>query len=161
MIIGCGLCPDQDNRWEQDLPPNRAQQALDAHQAAHHGITPPTPDPDHVPQPVTQLAHVDWWTSAIDAIARLARESMRTGEPFTVFEVARYGVGEPINTRTDWGKLTRDAAHQGLIEHAKDAAGHELSTRSARPATKGSLVALWVAGPAITGRPSTRRSDSA
>lgn len=160
MIFKCLICPDQDKRWEQDLPADRGQKALDAHQQAHHGVLPPAPDPDHVPQPVQQLAHVDWWTHAIDGIAQLARESLRTGEPFTVYEVTKYGVGEPSNPRTDWGKVTRDAEHQQLIIHATDGEGRHLAGPSKRPGVNGSLVSLWRPGPAVTGkRPS--RSDTA
>lgn len=164
MIVGCTLCPDQESRWEQDLPADRAQQALDAHQQRQHSdlVSKPELDPEpHVPVPVQQLANADWWTQAIDGIGKLAQESLRTGEPFTVYDIARHGIGEPANPRTDWGKLTRDAQHLRLIAHATDSEGRELTTRSHRPATKSSLVFQWVAGPAITGRPSASRSHSA
>jgi hypothetical protein len=156
-------CTEAPCGWEVDFPdgPDAAQRGLDRHREFRHDIAPPAVEAPHVPVPVKQLAHVDWRTQALDALAQLARGSLRTGEPFTVFEVAKYGVGEPINPQYDWGKLTRDAAHLGLIQHATDADGHELSTRSARPATKGSLVSLWGPGHAITGHRSTPRSDTA
>lgn len=163
MTIARCLVDPSKCQWEVDFAdgPAAADRGLQRHKERSHPETlpvePAAPSEPHVPQPLPQLASVDWWAQVIDGIARLARESLRTGEPFTVFEVARFGVGEPVNPQYDWGKATRDAVHLELIEHATDSEGRELATRSPRPATKGSLVSLWRPGPAIAG---TRRTRS-
>lgn len=158
-------CTHTDCNWEVDIPGDEfaADAARVRHEARRHLSTPPSTPLHQLGQPaepIAQLANVDWWARAIDGLTQLARESMATGEPFTIYEVSRFGVGEPLNPRTDWGKFARDAEHLRLIVHARDEKGRELSTRSVRPATKGSLVALWQPGPAITGAPKTR-SDTA
>jgi hypothetical protein len=166
MTIARCLVDRSKCQWEVDFAdgPAAADRGLERHKARCHPETMPTeptePVEPHVPQPLQQLANVDWWTQVMDGIAQLARESLRTGEPFTVFEVARFGVSEPINPQYDWGKATRDAVHLELIVHATDGEGRELSTRSPRPATKGSLVSLWRPGPAITGTPKTRSQSA-
>lgn len=96
-------------------------------------------------EPIRQFPSVEWRTRALDAIAQLAAAK----STFTIFEIAEYGVGEPPAPRTDWGRLTRDAQDFGLIKHAKDSAGRDLTARSQRPATKNSLVFVWTAGKAI------------
>lgn len=167
MTIARCLVDPSSCVWEVDFPagPAAADRGLQRHKERRHPDAVPADEAassePRVPQPVPQLANVDWRTQSLDGIAQLARDSMRTGEPFTVFEVEKFGVGEPINPRYDWGKLTRDAVHLELIEHARDSEGHELSTRSPRPATKGSLVSLWRAGPTITGRRPAKRSETA
>lgn len=162
MTIARCLVDRSKCQWEVDFTdgPAAADRGLQRHKELRHPETlhvePSEPQVPHVPQPMQQLANVDWWAQVMDGIARLAAESLRSGEPFTVFEVARFGVGEPINPQYDWGKATRDAVHLELIEHATDSEGRELSTRSPRPATKGSLVSLWRPGPAIAGRRQVR-----
>lgn len=78
---------------------------------------------------VEQLADVDWWTRAIDAIA-----AQPAGRRFTLYEVCGH-LGEPP-TVNGWQNLPRDAKHLGLIVKV---AGVE----SKRPGTRQSMTGLW------------------
>jgi hypothetical protein len=82
-----------------------------------------------VPEGVHQLATVDWWTQAIDAIA-----SYQPGARFTIYEACSH-LGEPP-TSNGWQSLARDAHHLGLV---RDVGG----VNSKRPGTKGSKTTLW------------------
>lgn len=81
------------------------------------------------PERVTQLADVDWWTQAIDAIA-----AQPAGSKFTLYEVCAH-LDEPPRSN-GWQQLARDAHHLGLVE---DVGG----VNSKRPGTKGSKTTLW------------------
>jgi hypothetical protein len=150
-IAKCTIgCP-----WEFDVPGDEfaADEARVRHESLRCPNRVPSTSAASLParvlgepvEPVRQLPSVEWRTRALDALVQLAA----TKATFTVFEIAEYGVGEPPAPRTDWGKLTRDAEHMGFIRHARDNEGRELSARSQRPATKGSLVSVWTAGKAI------------
>lgn len=79
--------------------------------------------------PIRQLADVDWWTQAIDAIA-----SYQPGARFTIYEACAH-LDEPP-TAGGWAQLARDAKHLDLI---RDVGG----VNSKRPGTKGSKTTLW------------------
>jgi hypothetical protein len=81
------------------------------------------------PERVVQLADVDWWTQAIDAIA--AQPAKRR---FTIYEVCAH-LDEPP-TGNGWQNLTRDAHHLGLIEKVG-------GVESKRPGTRQSMTGLW------------------
>lgn len=141
---GCG--------WEVDVPGDEfdADAGRVRHEQQRCPNRPATPsEPSHTlgepAQPIRQFPSNEWRTKALDALADLARTRPR----FTIYEVVELGVGEPPNPSKDWGILTRDAEHMGLIKHARDDTGREMSERSKRPATKGSLVFVWTAGKAI------------
>lgn len=134
-IASCYLCP-----WEIDILGGQesADRARDRHVVLRHGQTTPETTSGVAPAPSTRDS-ADWRTQALDAIAQLAA----TGREFTVYEVAELGVPEPPNPQTDWGLLTRDARHLGLIDPVKNEDGSPKAVESKRPATKGSLVKVW------------------
>lgn len=139
-IIGCSHCT-----WEQEIlgSQSAAERARDRHVALRHPNA-IVDDPDALPmaaqaQLIASHASADWRTQALTVIEKLAA----TGHPFTVFDVAHYGVPEPPDPAHDWGRLARDARHIGLIEPVKDEAGDDKAVPSKRPETKGSLVKLW------------------
>lgn len=145
-IASCGLCP-----WQVEFAtPAAAVKGRDRHERLRHPSDALTARQD-IPEDerrIPQLASADWRLQALEALRRLARERAE----FTVYDVADFGVGQPLRPQFDWGKLTRDAAHLGLIRHALDADGREKSTRSKRPGTKSSP------GRGLDGRPRGREA---
>ena len=131
--------------WEVDVFGTReaADRARDRHIALRHPGS-IVSDPDDISRPaqaqlIPSLASADWRTQALAAVEKLAA----TGHPFTIFDVAHYGVEEPPDPAHDWGRLARDARHLGLIEPVKDEAGDDKAVPSKRRETKGSLVKVW------------------
>lgn len=128
--------------WDQDIFGDQAaaDRARDRHIALRHPDA-VVDDPDALPQTpmLPTLASANWRTQALTAVEQLAA----TGHPFTIFDVAHYGVTEPPDPAHDWGRLARDARHMGLIEPVKDEAGFDRAVPSKRPETKQSLVKLW------------------
>lgn len=145
-IASCRLCP-----WEvQFNNADAAAKGRERHEQMRHP-SPALTAPQDIPEDerrIPQLASADWRLQALEALRRLAQERAE----FTVYDVADFGVGQPLRPQFDWGNLTRDAAHLGLIKHAVDESGHEKATRSKRPGTKSSLVAVWTAGHAVRRR---------
>lgn len=116
--------------WEQYREDaGEAAKLREHHELLRHpdvyGAATNQPPPEHV----TQLADVDWWTQAIDAIA-----SYQPGARFTIYEACAH-LGEPPKAN-GWQQLARDAHHLGLVE---DVGG----VNSKRPGTKGSKTTLW------------------
>lgn len=123
LVASCGLCP-----WQILVFTDEEKQRKETtHTEQRH--------PEHVPtgtveRPVQQIATVDWWNRAIDAIA-----SQPPGSVGTLYEWCAH-VPEPLNPKSQWGQLARDAEHLSLIKHV----GY---TQSKRPETKGSATGMW------------------
>ena len=84
-------------------------------------------------QPPMQLSSTTFREQALAAIRTLAE----TGRPFAIAEAHDLVTIEPVNPRTAWPAVTREAARLGFIEWAGSYADSPLAT------TKGSAVKLW------------------
>lgn len=155
IVVRCGQCP-----WEMQVFEHEAHARLTAHEKLRHPESVPPSAPMTAEEQehwrVPQMSTADWELRALDAIVHLAADRAE----FTLYEISDYGVGEPINPRCDWGQLTRTAEHLQLIKQARHADGSQKFTRSKRPASKGSAVAVWTAGPGLP-RHQQRRSHTA
>ena len=117
-------------QWEQYRDDaEAARKAREHHEMLRHPDVYGAATNQPPPEQVHQLADVDWWTQAIDAIA-----SYQPGARFTIYEACSH-LGEPPNAN-GWQNLTRDAKHLGLIVKVGGA-------ESKRPGTRQSMTGLW------------------
>lgn len=143
-LATCPRCPN----WEVDVVgDDAARRVEDKHKERLH--------PELVANPAARFVRneprgdsSEWRTVALDALAQLAT----TRPQFTVYEVAELGVPEPPDPAHDWGSLTRHAKHLGLIKSVTNDDGTPKAVHSKRPATRGSLVKVWQAGPGAAAR---------
>lgn len=142
-LATCPLCPE----WEVDvIGPDAARRIEDKHKDRKHPeLRAAAPSPS---RSSTSRDSGAWRTQALDALAQLSA----TRPHFTVYEVAELGVDEPPDPAHDWGFLTRDAKHLGVIAPVRNEDGTPKAVESKRPATRGSLVKVWQAGPAAAAR---------
>jgi hypothetical protein len=120
VIATCATCGEQFRGIDRDQLADRLWN--------HHAH-------DHLDEPlpaVTQILGYDWHRQALEAIRTLAA----TGKPFVISDVIELGVGDPVNPRTDWPKVTDEAKRLGWIEHAGFA-------QSSRPTARSSAVRQW------------------
>lgn len=87
----------------------------------------------HDTHPPMQLASTTFREQALDAIQQLAA----TGKPFAIAQAHDLVTATPVDPRTAWPAVTREAVKLGLIEWAGEYTDSPLAT------TKGSAVKLW------------------
>lgn len=131
MTFALAVCHfDPPCEWEINVDADTVTRRELVHLQHAHGIVPPQQEIN----PADVVNPAQWLAAAVTA----ARAKVAAGERFTLYDL---GLPDPPNAKTALGQLAQ-RIHDLQVAHPCD------YTKSSRPGTRGSAVAVWDGNPA-------------